>query len=112
APAQRGTIVCPGLATPAAASSVAYPESVTSGVPVSFQLGCIRDCLYVATLVGADRRPVVARRGVLNGGAAPATVTLPKTSLGQASYTVDVRLANRVNPGPAVDLTSAAIPRQ
>jgi D-glucuronyl C5-epimerase C-terminus len=112
APAQRGTIVCPGLVVPAAASSVTFPESVTSGEPVAFQLGCVRDCLYVATLVGADRRPVVARRGMLTGGAAPATVTLPRTSLGQASYTVDVRLANRVNPGPAVDLASPPIPRQ
>jgi hypothetical protein len=78
---------------------------------VSFQLGCVRDCLYVATLVGADGRPVVARRGALTGGAAPVTVTLPKTSLGQASYTIDVRLASRVNPGPAVDLTSPPLPR-
>jgi len=111
APAQRGTIVCPGLVNPAAASSVTYPESLTSGVPVSFQLGCVRDCLYVATLVGTDGRPVVARRGALTGGAAPVTVTLPKTSLGQASYTIDVRLASRVNPGPAVDLTSPPLPR-
>ena len=112
APAQRGTIVCPGLVTPAAASSVTYPESLTSGVPVTLQLGCVRDCLYVATLLGADGRPVVARRGALTGGAAPAAVTLPKTSLGQASYTIDVRLANRVNPEPAVDLVSPALPRQ
>jgi hypothetical protein len=112
APAQRGTIVCPGLAAPAAASTVTYPASVTSGAPVAFQLGCVRDCLYVATLVGADGRPVVASRGALTGGAAPVTVTLPKTSLGQASYTIDLRLASRVNPGPAVALTSPALPRQ
>jgi len=110
-PAQRGTIVCPGLVMPAAASGVTWPASVTSGVPVAFQLGCVRDCLYVATLVGADGRPVVAKRGALTGGAAPATVTLPKTSLGQASYTIDVRLASRFNPGPAVDVVSAALPR-
>jgi hypothetical protein len=112
APAQRGTVVCPGLATPAAASTVTYPTSVTSGTPVAFQLGCVRDCLYVATLVGADGRPVVARRGALTGGAAPVTVTLPKTSLGQASYTIDLRLASRVNPGTAVVVTSPALPRQ
>ena len=112
AAAQRGTIVCPGLATPAAASTVTYPSAVTSGTPVSFQLGCVRDCLYVATLVGTDGKPVVARRGALTGGAAPATVTLPKTSLGQATYTIDLRLASRVNPGPAVAVTSPALPRQ
>jgi hypothetical protein len=110
-PAQRGTIVCPGFVLPAAASSVTFPTSVTSGLSVAFQLGCVRDCLYVASLIGADGRPVVARRGVLSGGTAPTTVPLPKTSLGQASYTIDVRLASRVNPGPAVRLTSTALPR-
>jgi D-glucuronyl C5-epimerase C-terminus len=110
-PAQRGTTVCPGLATPAAASSLTFPTSVTSSVPVTLQLGCLRDCLYVVTLVGADGRPVVARRGSLRGGAAPANVTLPQTSLGQASYTLDVQLASRVNPGPIVHETSEPIPR-
>ena len=111
ATAQRGTTVCPGLATPAAASSLTFPTSVTSGTAVTLQLGCVRDCLYVATLVGADGRPVVARRGSLRGGGVPATVTLPQTSLGQASYTLDVRLASRVNPGPIVDEASPQIPR-
>jgi hypothetical protein len=110
-PAQRGTVVCPGIATPAATTSVTYPASVTSGTAVSLQLGCVRDCLYVVTLVGADGKPVVATRGQLDGGAAAATVALPTTTLGQASYTLDVRLANRVNPGAAVALTSPAIPR-
>ena len=111
ATAQRGTTVCPGLATPAATSSLTFPTSVTSGAAVTLQLGCMRDCLYVVTLIGADGRPVVARRGSLQGGAAAGTVTLPQTSLGQASYTLDVRLASRVNPGPIVDETSPPIPR-
>ena len=109
--AQRGTAVCPGLATPAAPTSVSYPTSFSSGVPVTLQLGCTRDCLYVATLVGANGTPVVATRGQLNGGAAPATIALPKTTLGQAGYTVDVRLVNRVNPGPSVTLTSPQLAR-
>jgi hypothetical protein len=109
--AQRGAVVCPGIATPAATASVTYPSSVTSGTPAALQLGCVRDCLYVVTLVGADGKPVVATRGSLVGGAAPTTVTLPTTTLGQASYTLDVRLANRVNPGAAVTLTSPALPR-
>jgi D-glucuronyl C5-epimerase C-terminus len=109
--ARRGTDVCPGVTTPATASSVVYPDAVTSGVPVSLQLGCVRDCLYVATLTGADRRPVVARRGDLRGGAAPATIALPKTTLGQATYTLDVRIVSRVNPGAATVLTSPPVPR-
>jgi hypothetical protein len=63
----------------------------------------------VATLVGADHRAIVATRGSLVGGAAPTTVTLPKTTLGQPSYTIDVRVVNRVNPGTALDLTSPAL---
>ena len=111
AAAQRGTTVCPGLAVPAAASSVTYPSSVSTGVPVTLQLGCVRDCLYVATLVGANGAPVVATRGRLNGGAAAATISLPKTTLGQPAYTLDVRVVNRVNPGSAVTLASPQLPR-
>jgi hypothetical protein len=109
--AKRGADVCPGITTPATASTVVYPDSVSSGIPVTVQLGCVRDCLYVATLLGADRRPVVATRGDLRGGAAPATITLPKTTLGQASYTLDVRIVSRVNPGPATVLTSPPLLR-
>jgi hypothetical protein len=110
-PAERGTVVCPGLAIPAATTALTYPTSVTSGAPVTLQLGCVRDCLYVVTLVGADGKPVVATRGQLTSGAPATTVALPTTTLSQASYTLDVRLANRVNPGAAVALTSPALPR-
>jgi hypothetical protein len=109
--AQRGATVCPGLATPAAASTVTYPESVTSGVPVSLQLGCTRDCLYLATLRAPDGTPVVAARGSLQGGAAAQTVTLPKTSLARPSYTVEVQVVNAVNPGPITKLSSGPLPR-
>jgi hypothetical protein len=102
----RGAVICPGLTPAAATSDVEYPPSLTSGVPATLQLGCVHDCLYVVTLVGADRRAIVATRGSLVGGAAPTTVTLPKTTLGQSSYTLDVRVVNRVNPGAALDLTS------
>ena len=103
--------MCPGLAAPAATTALTFPTSVVSGTPVSLQLGCVRDCLYVATLVGADGRPVVAKRGSLQGSATPATVTLPRTTLGQASYTLDVRIVDAVNPGPAVDLVSDPVAR-
>jgi hypothetical protein len=110
APAQRGTVVCPGLPTGAGASSSTFPTSVSSGVPVSFQLGCTRDCLYLATLDGVDGKPVAAARGALVGGAAPATVTLPKAKLGAGPYTIDVRLAPQVNPGTVTQLTSDPLP--
>ena len=75
------------------------------------QLACARDCLYVATLVGGDGRAVVATRGSLTGGAAATTVALPKTQLGQASYTIDVRIVSRVNPGRVLQLASPPLAR-
>ncbi len=109
--AQRGAIVCPGVAVPAAATTLVFPTSVVSSVPVSFQLACARDCLYVATLLAPDGSPVVATRGALQGGAAAQTVTLPKTTLGRPSYTLDVRLVNQVNPGELTKLTSPVLTR-
>ena len=47
-----------------------------------------------------DGRPVVARRGALRGGAAPATIALPAAKLGAGPYRVGVRLVASVNPGP------------
>ena len=69
-------------------------------------LGCSRDCLYLATLVRADGTPVVANRGALRGGAASATVMLPRTTLKPGTYTIDVRLVAQVNPGAVARLTS------
>jgi hypothetical protein len=108
---ERGATVCPGVGVAPSLSTSELPTAVTSGVPVALRLACVRDCLYVATLVGADGRPVVARRGALKGGAAPATVALPKTQLGQATYTVDLRVVSTVNPGAVVELATPALPR-
>jgi hypothetical protein len=106
----RGTVVCPGLAvTPT--PTVEYPTGVASGTPATLQLACARDCLYVATLVGGDGRAVVATRGSLTGGAAATTVTLPKTQLGQAGYTIDVRIVSTVNPGRVLQLASPPLAR-
>ena len=106
----RGTVVCPGLAaTPT--PTVVYPATVTSGAPATIQLACVRDCLYVATLVGADGRAVVATRGSLTGGATAKTIALPKTQLGQSSYTIDVRVVSTVNPGRVLQLASPPLPR-
>jgi hypothetical protein len=105
-PAQRGTVVCPGLGATASASTFTYPPSVSSASATVFQLACTRDCLYVATLDGADGKPVAAVRGALAGGAAPANVTLPKVKLGAGSYTIDLRLSAQVNPGTVTQQTS------
>ena len=106
----HGTVVCPGLAaTPT--PTVEFPATVTSGTAATLQLSCARDCLYVATLVGADGRAVVATRGSLLGGAAAQTVSLPKTQLGQASYTIDVRVVSTVNPGRVLQLASPPLAR-
>jgi len=106
----RGTVVCPGLAT-TPTPTVEYPPTVTSGTPATLQLSCARDCLYVATLVGSDGRAVVATRGSLIGGAAAKTVSLPKTQLGQASYTIDLRVVSTVNPGRVLQLASPPLAR-
>ncbi len=107
----RGMVVCPGLAATPTPTTVEYPAEVTSGTPVALGLACARDCLYVAILVGADGRAVVATRGSLTGGAAATTVTLPRTTLGQASYTIDVRLTSRFNPGRVLRLASPPLAR-
>ena len=106
----HGTVVCPGLAaTPT--PTVEFPPRVTSGTAASLQLACARDGLDVATLVGADGRAVVATRGSLSGGAAAKTVLLPKTQLGQASYTIDLRVVSTVNPGRVLQLASPPLAR-
>ena len=84
-----------------------FPTVATA--PVSVQFGCSVDCLYLVTLDGPDRRPVVARRGALRGGAAPATIALPAAKLGAGPYRVGVRLVAAVNPGPVTTLESPAL---
>ena len=103
-PAQRGTIVCPGLAAPVTATRLTFPTELTS-TPAQLTLACSRDCLYLVTLDRADGRPVVARRGALRGSAA-ATIDLPQTKLVPGSYRFDVRLVSQVNPGSITQFTS------
>ena len=105
-PAQRGIVVCPGLASSVGASAFTYPPTVSSAAATVFQLACTRSCLYLATLDGRDGKPVAATRGSLVGGASPANVTLPKVKLGAGPYTVDVRLVSQVNPGTLTQLAS------
>jgi len=107
--AQRGLTVCPGVAMPAVASTIAFPSALASGTATPVQLGCSRDCVYLVTLDNAAGRPVVATRGLLTGGAAPVSVTLPKATLAPGVYTVDVRLASQVNPGKVTRIVSPAI---
>ena len=102
--AQRGTIVCPGLASPVIATTLTFPTQLAS-TPLSLLLACSRDCLYLVTLDRADGQPVIARRGALQASAAQ-TIGLPKTTLAPGVYRVDVRLVAQVNPGPLTQLTS------
>ena len=109
-PAQRGIVVCPGLASQAAASTLTFPDELDSSSQPAVALACARDCLYLVTLNDARGRPVAARRGSLRGGGRALTLELPKTKLGGAHYRFDVRLVDRVNPGPVTRLTSGLLP--
>jgi hypothetical protein len=109
-PAQRGIVVCPGLSVTAAASSITYPPALDPAAAASVTFGCMRDCVYLVSLVNANGKPVVARRGSMKGGGAPMVVGLPKAPLTAGSYTIDVRLVNTVNPGPVAQLTSPLLP--
>jgi hypothetical protein len=60
--------------------------------------------------VRSDGTPVVAKRGSLRGGAAAATVSLPRTTLKAGTYAIDVRLVAQVNPGAMTRLTSPELP--
>ena len=102
--AQRGALVCPGVAAQVEPTGLAYPT--VAATPISVQFGCSVDCLYLVTLESADGRPVVARRGALRGGAAPATIALPAAKLGAGPYRVGVRLVASVNPGQMTTLES------
>ena len=104
--AQLGLTVCPGLASPAVASTMTFPTQLASSAPTQVQVGCVRNCLYLVTLDDAAGRPVVATRGVLQGGAVPVTVTLPQARIAPGTYRVDVRLASEVNPGVVTRLLS------
>jgi hypothetical protein len=98
--AEGGADVCPGLTAEVQPFAIEYPTTLAAPIAVSFN--CNRDCLYLVTLDRADGRPVVARRGQLEGGPSskPTTITLPKAKLTAGQYRVDVRLVARVNPGP------------
>ncbi len=107
--AQRGATVCPGVSAEVNASTLEYPQSLTAQASVN--LACDRDCLYLVTLDRADGRPVAASRGALTGGAPAQTIALPRAKLGSGSYTIDVRLVARVNPGAVTTLTSPPLTR-
>jgi hypothetical protein len=107
--AERGAFVCPGVTAEALPFDVQYPTTLTQ--PVAVSLNCNRDCLYLVTLDRADGRPVVARRGQINGGpTSPLTrVTLPRVKLAPGTYRLDLRVVARVNPGPVAQYLSAPL---
>jgi hypothetical protein len=105
--AQRGIVVCPGLATAAGASVMTFPDTLAASAAASVTFGCLRDCLYLVSLDNAAGKPVVARRGSMKGGAAPLIVGLPKTKAPlTGTYRLDVRIVNQFNPGPVDQLLS------
>src|SRR5262249_42676955 len=110
APAPRGTLACPGLASTAAASALMFPTEIEPSSTIGVRLSCVRDCLYLITLDDARGRPVSARRGAIRGGGAPLTLGLPDVKLKGTRYRLDVRLVDRVNPGPVARLTSPLLP--
>jgi len=98
--------VCPGLAVPGAVSALVFPTEPVN--PWSLQLACPRDCLYLATLERTrDGAPMLARRGALRGGIAPATVTLPPLTTPGGTYRLVVRVVPQVNPGALLVQQSA-----
>ncbi len=105
----RGAVVCPGLAAPVTPTTLTFPAQLSSTAAASVTLGCSRDCLYLVTLDRANGRPVVARRGGLDGGAAAQTITLPKRKLPGGSYRLDVRLVSRVDPGAVTRVRSGLL---
>jgi hypothetical protein len=94
----RGAVVCPGIDARVATTALRFPAQLSGSSAVSVALGCDRDCLYLVTLDRASGKPVVARRGMLNGGDPAKTITLPKRTLRSGGYRVDVRLVSRVDP--------------
>ncbi len=98
----RGAVVCPGLAARVTPTTLTFPGQLSRSAAASVVLGCSRDCLYLVALDRANGRPLIARRGSLNGGDVPRTIILPKRKLPAGSYRLDVRLVSRVDPG-AVD---------
>jgi hypothetical protein len=98
----RGAVVCPGLATPVTPTTLSFQDETSSTSGAAVALGCDRDCLYLVSLDRANGQPVVARRGVLAGGAPAATITFPVRALPHGGYRVDVRLISRVGPGTVV----------
>ncbi|MFL5959519.1 MAG: D-glucuronyl C5-epimerase family protein [Gaiellaceae bacterium] len=105
----RGAVVCPGLAAAVTPTSLTFPDQLSRTTPPSVVLGCNRDCLYLVTLDRADGRPVVARRGALDGGDPARTITLPKPTLPPGVYRLDVRLVSRVDPGVPIRQRSAVL---
>jgi hypothetical protein len=105
----RGAVVCPGRTARVKPTTLSFPDRLAGSSAAAVVLGCDRDCLYLVALEGADGEPVVARRGSLNGGDPPTTITLPERSLRAGSYRVDVRLVSRVGPGTVTTRRSALL---
>ena len=108
-PAQHGRLICPGLAS-RSGGSVTLPTELDASTAPSVVLGCVRDCLYAIALEDARGRPVSTRHGALSGGGTPITLELPKAKLTANAYRLDVRISDRVNPGPVARTIGPLLP--
>ncbi len=100
--AARGALeVCPGLQVSVAATTLAYPIRFATRSRPWVKLGCTRDCAYLVTLEGANRKPIRAKRGVLRADVIT-KVRLPRGPALRAGsgYRLRVRLIASFNPGP------------
>ena len=85
-PPQRGTVVCPGLASRSGASTLVFPTELDASASAVGRAR-LRPRLPLPDHADGRRgRPVSARRGTLTGGSRPITLELPKVKLSASSY--------------------------
>lgn len=103
AAARRGALAsCPGLALPVELIRLDF-----DGPGRSLRVGCVRDCVFLATLERvSDGAPVLASRGRLSGGAVQ-TIRLRARPVDPGVYRLRLRLVGQFNPGPQLVESSA-----
>ena len=108
--AGRGALdVCPGLRVSVTAKTLVFPLGFSNQAPPQVALACSRDCAYLVTLERADRKPVRAKRGVLNAGVI-ATLKIAGPPLPAGSgYHLRVRLVASTSPGPIQQYLSPSL---
>jgi hypothetical protein len=111
--AARGVLrVCLGVGFPVSAGTLVFPAQLSTLSPPRVLLACTRDCLFLVTLERtSDGKPVLAKRGALQGRTTPTAVQLPRgvaLAVGR-SYRMRVRLVAQFNPGTVRQYTSPTL---